>query len=265
MVLPSDPVIRTTATSRTPHGSGNTSFVFQQLQQQRGVGVMVSKGGVAGAYMDLCNRQLCCWTGVAGAGIACVVAHASCWGSPASARSEVRKPRSPHGGARGSAVRGAGRVTAGTWQSTGGWRVRETLAVEGVCGTGTCRPQMQRELIGQWSSFALLWPSVLLPFRFEPSQRTRPSPSRHLIQATQRGLTLRPQEVASNNALRGCCTTAYLGLPRRAAAPNPGSASAVQTAPGRRPVTGRGLHWHVWMSFVIHAHSGGPTSYRLGV
>ena len=163
-----------------------------------------------------------------------------CWGSPASARSEVRKRRSPHGGARGSAVRGAGRVTAGTWQSTGGWRVRETLAVEGVCGTGTCRPQMQRELIGQWSSFALLWPSVLLPFRFELSQRTRPSPSRHLIQATQRGLTLRPKEVASSNALRGCCTTAYLGLPRRAAAPNPGSASAVQTAPGRRPVTGHG-------------------------
>jgi len=119
------------------------------------------------------------------------------------ARSEVRKPRSPRGGARGSAVRrGAGRVTASTWQQSGGWRMRETLAVEGVCGTGTCRPH---DAAGTRRTVEFLLFAMGLSataFQFERSQRTRPSPSRHLIQATQRGLNPR-RGVASSNALQG--------------------------------------------------------------
>ena len=191
--------------------------------------------------MDLCSRQLWCWTGVAGAGNACVGAYASCVGAvpPQHAARSVS-----------DAHLMAGRVVARCVARVESRRARGSLGGGGGCesfpssrGSVRDRHLSPSNTAGTRRTVELLRFAMGLcatAFQFELSRRTRPSPSRHLIQATQRGLTLRPKEVASSNALRGCCTTAYLGLPRRAAAPNPGSASAVQTAPGRRPVTGHG-------------------------
>lgn len=215
--------------------------------------------------MDLCNRQLWCWTGGAGAGNASVVA---CKLLGQSRLHAARSVSHAHLMAGRVVARCVARVESrqGRGSLSGGGllirQVRGTPAGEGVCGTGTSRHQMQRELVGPWSSFSLLQPRVLLPFCLNGVNGHDPRPRGTSARRRIWGVAYAGKWRAALHRGR-CCTTAYLAIPGRAAAPTRGL-----QAPCRQH-RGAGLSrvavciWHhACMSFVIHGHSGGPTSYR---